>query len=566
MQRLYAILVAALGLSLSACSGPTSELDPDYVPPPPVDPSTVFATPAGVRIILERATMNGDAQTTDTGLVVRALALDANNVGLPRARIAFRSDTGAIIAQESISDASGFVNATLTTGGDPTPRDITIEAFALGTNVRAATTVKVVPPPADTIPAAIRLVRSATVLAPNATEQDAGVLFRAIVTSASGTLVPNADVAFRLASPNAALRVLNATTDANGSAAAVLTTGGDDTLRTITVIATTGTLSASSAIPVARPEDPSSRVTRLAVRASRATLDHTDSSPANGVIVTAQAVDRDGRVVVEAPVLFSIAGGNGAISQTAVETNQTGEVTATVTTGGDPTPRTITVVARSGSVTGSIDIPVTQPAPPNVQGISLALSRPFLSPTDNAPDRSVLVTAIITDDRGRVLEDVPVAFSLDTAGSAIQSLSGLTDASGAARANVWVTSSTARNVLVRASAGRITQTISIPVRAEPTPADAVSSVVLSSPSAILDPGAVSSDNGLPITAWHWTPTASPYKASTFSSPSKPAMQPSSSPTQRPAITAVPRPSSPPEATQPHAPSPLGQPPQGASAG
>lgn len=88
----------------------------------------------------------------------------------------------------------------------------------------------------------------------NAVDAPQGVTVTAQVRDADNRLVEGASVSF--AATSGALQILGDTTDGEGRARAVLTTGGDATLRDITVLAAAGAVQQTVVIPVVAPNQP----------------------------------------------------------------------------------------------------------------------------------------------------------------------------------------------------------------------------------------------------------------------------------------------------------------------
>ncbi len=102
----------------------------------------------------------------------------------------------------------------------------------------------------DSTLSSLVLLAGAPTLSSDASGVAAGISLTAIAKDANNNVVPGEVVVFSTAD-SAEINVNNpAVTDANGRASAVLTTGGDQTNRTITVKATSGSLSATVSVDV----------------------------------------------------------------------------------------------------------------------------------------------------------------------------------------------------------------------------------------------------------------------------------------------------------------------------
>jgi len=67
---------------------------------------------------------------------------DANNVAMEGVTVILSTDSGTLTVPEPVTDASGIVFASLTAGGDPTNRAVTVTADANG--VLGSVTVNVI--------------------------------------------------------------------------------------------------------------------------------------------------------------------------------------------------------------------------------------------------------------------------------------------------------------------------------------------------------------------------------------------------------------------------------------
>lgn len=494
-------LLAAVSL-LAACSGATSEVDPDFVPPVVIEPTPAPVIPASVRIIFGASSLASDADDPAEGVAVRAVATDNSNRSVAGAKLAFGADSGVIIVGETETDSTGTITAILTTGGDPTVRPITVTASVPGTAIQGSGQIMVQGAPSSASQVArVALVADGSTLPADASTPESGRVLTAIVTDANGNLLPNAPLTFRLAVPNAALQVMDSATRADGTGRAILTTGGDSTARSVTVTVTSGTISGSLTLPVGTPTDPSAVVTRIVITSNRSSLTANDTNFSTGAQVNAVALNSEGQVVPGVPLSLSISGG-GAIQPQSSTTDATGTVTAGVSNAGDPSPRTLTVTARSGSATASFNLPVVAAVQPPVARIAVAADRLELDPNDSTADRSVTLTAIVTDSQGQLLPNVSVAFAISAGGGALQTLnSGLTNSDGEAFARLTTGGDTReRTITVTATSAQVSGFIQIEVTPGPSAVDRVAGVQLISSKSFLDPGDSTLDRAAVLTA------------------------------------------------------------------
>lgn len=145
--------------------------------------SVVATTASAPKIVLTAGTGNlASAGSANSALAIRALVLDANNVVVANAPVTFTTDSGALSASKSTSDANGIATVNLNTGTDPATRSITVTATAPGA---AATAVKV-----SVTGTTLTLNASPTVTA------GASTSLTAVLTDSSGNPLPNRPVTF----------------------------------------------------------------------------------------------------------------------------------------------------------------------------------------------------------------------------------------------------------------------------------------------------------------------------------------------------------------------------------
>lgn len=160
-------------------------------------------------------------------------------------------------------------------------------------------------------------------------------------------------------------------------------------------------------------------------------------------------------------VSVSFGTSSGGISPGTGTTDANGQVTATLTTAGDSTIRTITVTATSGSFSATVPVQVVAAAPPTVVGsLTLTTSTPTI-PSDNSLPATI--TAIVRDTQNRLLANVPITFSSNS-GAISGGGSVLTNASGQAQVSVTTPGDPSnRVIIVSATAQAVTQTINVDV-------------------------------------------------------------------------------------------------------
>jgi hypothetical protein len=166
-------------------------------------------------------------------------------------------------------------------------------------------------------------------------------------------------VAVQFSASSGGIAVTNGTTDATGSAVATLSTAGNATPRTITVTATAGGLTATVQVQVVSSSGAGSVVSQLSLSSNVATILTDGSTTAT---ITALATDKNNNVVSGVPVSFSAT--SGALAASGTATGSAGTLTATLSTGSDSTPRTITVSGTNGTLTSTVQVAVAAPTTP----------------------------------------------------------------------------------------------------------------------------------------------------------------------------------------------------------
>ena len=95
---------------------------------------------AGVTVLASSPSLPSDQGQTVT---IQAIVRDANNVAMDGVTVIMSSDSGTLTFTNPVTDQSGIVNATLSAGGDPTPRAITVTADAQGVTSSVSVNVSV---------------------------------------------------------------------------------------------------------------------------------------------------------------------------------------------------------------------------------------------------------------------------------------------------------------------------------------------------------------------------------------------------------------------------------------
>jgi hypothetical protein len=452
--------------------------------------STITLTPGS-------ANLPSDADTTVEGLPLQAIVKNASNIGVAGVQVAFSATSGQLLGVVGTTNSDGVATATLTTGGDPTLRTVTVTASAGGQS--DSSTVNIISSQAGQGVSKVTLISSNPTLANNAVNAANGVTVTALITDANNNAVSGVTVGF--AATSGQLVNIVGTSDASGRATAVLTTGGNSTLRTIGVTATVGTLSAtlSPAIQVVAAGGQAGNPAAINLFSSSATLASTGNTQATGVNLTAVITDLSNRVVPGVPVTFTAS--SGAIIVTQGTSDASGAAQAVLTTAGNSNPRSIVVTATAGTLSTNISVQVVGPAGgPTVGALSLiASSQQLPSDADNAAATGVVtLTALVRDANNNAVTGAPVTFSA-TSGQLV-SIVGTSDANGVATARLTTGGNPAlRTITVTASSGAQTSSVQIQVVAGAT-GRSVSFVNLNASSNTLQSTASNPAQGVTLTA------------------------------------------------------------------
>lgn len=292
-------------------------------------------------------------------------------------------------------------------------------------------------------PAFLFLNSSSAQLANDADQANEGVAITAIVTDSSGNVIQDVALAFAIAPGSGALAPAGTVTDATGSLSAILTTGGNSTLRTITVTGSVSGLPAQSVtVQVVGSGTPPAVATPAALQlvASATRLSADADTAAEGSNLTAFVTTAAGTLVPDVSVQFSVlpvAGFRpGALQVTRGATDDTGSASAILTTGGNSAAGVIRVEARivtpTGPIAQIIDVQIVNAAT-SIRLFSTSAS--LFDDADSAAE-GLSITAVATNAQGNTVSGVLVSFSLlapDNVG-ALQVTGNPTDTSGLASA------------------------------------------------------------------------------------------------------------------------------------
>ena len=434
---LTAIGSSASSITVTATAGKlTSTVDVQIIPA--AQPPTV----AAVSLVSDTQAILSDGTTAAK---LTAFVKDANGNLLPNIAVAFSASSGGIApvtANSTTTDASGTATAALSTAGDPSLRTITVTATVGG--FTAQVQVAVVAPAQA---ASISISAAPTTVAAGKT-----TTITVAALDSNNVALPIVPVAVAATAGVLSIPALS-TTGPTGTFVDTLTVPSSANGSTITVTATSGGLSQSIAITVLGAG--ALTADRIAVSSSASAILSDGSTTAT---ITAIAVDANNNLLSNVPISLSASSGALAVGDTVTVA---GSVTATLSTGLDPSIRTITITAKSGSLTATATVDVVPNGISSPVASVTVLANPA-SINNSPPTDKSTVTAYVRDASNNLLANVPVVFSVSSGG--IAGSTSLTGANGTATAVVATAGDpTIRIITVTATAGGVSGTIPIQV-------------------------------------------------------------------------------------------------------
>jgi hypothetical protein len=234
--------------------------------------------------------------------------------------------------------------------------------------------------------------------------------------------------------------------------------GSNRTNRTLTVTATSGSLTRTAVLQVQDTGGGTTGPSDLLLILGASTIASTGNQT---VTANVTALDAKRNVLPGATVTLSV--NNGTIAPAGTATGSNGVLTAAVGTAGSPSGTVIVVTAVAGGITRTanlrvVDVPST--TNPTAADLSLALSSTQLS---NGGTGTITATITAVDSNRNALAGIPVTVSVDSNAVATVS-SPVTNAQGVVTASLGYGSDRSyRSVLVTATSGTVTKTASFTV-------------------------------------------------------------------------------------------------------
>jgi hypothetical protein len=349
---------------------------------------------SGVTVLASSPTLQSDAGQS---LTVSVIVRDTNNVATEGVTVIMSADTGTLTFTNPVTDQNGLVTATLTGGGDPTPRSITVTADAQG--VTDSVTINVVGTDLD-------------LNGPAALAENAEATYTVVLTDGAGNGIGNQVVDLASANGNM-LSDTSVTTDVSGQAQFTLTAtaAGADTIS-----ATALGIMAEAALNVSNDS-------------------FVLSAPTAGTQIllnTPQTVTLNWAVggVPQAGQTITFSATRGTLSALTAVTDAAGDATVSIqsTNAG---PSVITATNASGTSTQTqVQFIADAPASIDVQA----------NPFTIGPNEQSAITAVVRDAQNNLVTNAVVQFDLqDVTGGQLSVASATTNNQG--RATTFYTSS-----------------------------------------------------------------------------------------------------------------------------
>jgi hypothetical protein len=239
--------------------------------------------------------------------------------------------------------------------------------------------------------ASISLAASADTIAASGAD-GTEVTLTAIAKDANNNAMPNVTISFAASSGTVSntVRLTNAT----GTVTEKLSVKGDPTPRAITITASSGGATSPAKTVTVVPNV--SLTPKLLLTSSSGTL-LSSGVASTAVDIRALVLDGNNVVVPNATVTFTT--DSGSLSASQKVTDAAGLASVKLDTASDPTTRTVTVTATTGTTTSKVTV--------NVLGTKLQLNGP--STVNNGA--TVDLSALLTDSAGTALANRPISFS-----------------------------------------------------------------------------------------------------------------------------------------------------------
>ena len=404
-------------------------------------------TPSAIVVTSDSAAILADGSTSAK---ITAVAYDTNHVALANVAVTLSADTGVLAPYPAKTDSTGTVVTTLSTGGNPSPRTITITAAATGVTASTVPVQVIAKGSSSPVAKLTVTVDTPTILSDGSTTANV----TAFALDASNNLLPNVPVLFTADNP--AITSTSPTTDASGAAKAVVSTGGIPTLRTITVTACTGTcpgpvsatvkvqvVSGTGSVTVQMGSPAGAAFAPNVIAASSTTLSAGGSASLQVVLQQS-----DGTLYTQSAIInfSSICAAQNFATLTPSVTTTTGIATATYVASGCSPTDTVTATATVGgrALSASVTLNVAAAAIGSIRFVSATPQIIALKGLGSTalPESSTVIFKVL-DQSGNPRPGAVVNFNLNTAVGGVGLLNanaqGIATATADANGNVSAT-------------------------------------------------------------------------------------------------------------------------------
>lgn len=424
-QATRALVLAAATLALVACGGGgggdagTPVVGPGSGASSPS--SAASAVASDLVVVLNKSTLANSGSDTITATVT---TLDANRAVIGNVPVSFSVNSSAIVAPAGTGTAAstGTLTATLSQGGDSTPRAVTL-------TVTSGSLSKAV---------AFNVVQNSATGNPQANDLTLSLSASNIDNSGSRTVVATATavdsnrnaltgipVQLSVSDSSAFIVVPSSSTNSSGQVTGTVSLGADRSNRTVTVIATSGTLTRTAAFVVTGAKFSQASPVPAVVQAGASgsvqyTLTDVNSNPMPGVPITVT--------------------GNGVGSASGT-TDLNGAYTFSYTAPNTPGVN-LAITASAGGVSSTVTVPIpgggstTVPVASSPNASTLNLSADVVTVNTGSTSNQVTVSASFRDANNAPITNMRVLFGVSgdnqtgTVGSGSNTV--LSDASGTA--------------------------------------------------------------------------------------------------------------------------------------
>ncbi|MFG6432352.1 hypothetical protein [Roseateles sp. LYH14W] len=421
-----ALLGCLLVGSLAACGGGGGDAGTSvFVPAPGASSpaSAASAVAADLVVVLSKNTMTNSGSDSITATVT---SIDANRVAIGAIPVSFTVDANAVVTPGgTATDATtGVQTAIITQGADTSPRPVTVTVKS--GSITRPVTFNVVQNSSPTNPQAsdLTLTLSATNIDNSGSRT---VVATATAVDVNRNALPGIPVQLTVSDTSAFIVAPSNQTNSNGQVTGTVSVGENRSNRTVTVIATSGTLSRTAAFQITGAR-------------------FTQASPVPAVVAAGAAgtvqyklTDVNSNPMVGVPIAVSGGGIAAKAGQTDLNGDYTFDYTApnapgtnlTITANAGGAEPAVTVVSIPGG--GSTGVPVVTTTP---VAQALNLSADVVTINTGTTNNQITVSAFFRDAANAPIRNVRVLFGVtgDNATGSIGSGTNtvLSDASGTA--------------------------------------------------------------------------------------------------------------------------------------